>query len=143
MSLADRLRAQMRWRGIKSQNQLSRLSGVPQSSIHRLLVRGDSYDASWRTLERLAQALNTTASWLGAGHVPHAPASSPGVNRPALGYAAELSALMTRLPESACRQILSLVRMLAEGAGKPPAPGKNAEPRAIPQTDAGPPSQHA
>jgi hypothetical protein len=41
MSLSQRLRTLMRWRGIHSQNQLARLSGVPQSCIHRILTRED------------------------------------------------------------------------------------------------------
>jgi transcriptional regulator with XRE-family HTH domain len=112
MPLSDRLRAQMRWRGIKSQNHLSRISGVSQSSIHRLLTRGDSYAASWHTLQRLARALDTSASWLSAG------------DDPAAGYAAELNALMARLPDSTCRGILALARTLAESAEERDPPAK-------------------
>lgn len=67
MSLAKRLRALMRWRGIQSQNQLARISGVPQSCIHRILTRTDGYSPSRRTLLRLANALQTSVPWLSDG----------------------------------------------------------------------------
>ncbi|CFU63458.1 DNA-binding protein [Bordetella pertussis] len=57
----------MRWRGISSQNQLARISGVPQSTIHRILARGDAYAPTRATLERLARALHTTVPWLSDG----------------------------------------------------------------------------
>ncbi|KRA03338.1 MAG: helix-turn-helix domain-containing protein [Achromobacter sp.] len=74
MSLSQRLRALMRWRGIHSQNQLARLSGVPQSCIHRILTREDRYSPARNTLVRLARALGTSVPWLTDG-VVHA--SSP------------------------------------------------------------------
>jgi hypothetical protein len=80
MSLAKRLRALMRWRGIHSQNQLARISSVPQSCIHRILTRADGYSPSRATLIRLAAALDTSVPWLSDGvisavephGVPHA-----------------------------------------------------------------------
>lgn len=67
MSLAKRLRALMRWRGIHSQNQLARISSVPQSCIHRILTRADGYSPSRATLIRLAAALDTSVPWLSDG----------------------------------------------------------------------------
>jgi len=67
MSLAQRLRALMRWRGIHSQNQLARISRVPQSCIHRILTREDRYSPSRGTLLRLATALETSVPWLTDG----------------------------------------------------------------------------
>ncbi|MFF7398203.1 helix-turn-helix domain-containing protein [Achromobacter sp. NPDC008082] len=78
MSLANRLRALMRWRGIHSQNQLARISSVPQSCIHRILTRADGYSPSRATLIRLATALDTSVPWLSDGVIsavePHAKA---------------------------------------------------------------------
>jgi hypothetical protein len=78
MSLANRLRALMRWRGIHSQNQLARISSVPQSCIHRILTRADGYSPSRATLIRLATALDTSVPWLSDGVIsavePHAAA---------------------------------------------------------------------
>ncbi|MFJ0761717.1 helix-turn-helix transcriptional regulator, partial [Bordetella bronchiseptica] len=77
MSQADRLRALMRWRGISSQNQLARISGVPQSTIHRILARGDAYAPTRATLERLARALHTTVPWLSDGMLGTSAAPAP------------------------------------------------------------------
>src|SRR3546814_14234951 len=76
MTLAHRLRARMQWRGINSQNQLARISGVPQSSIHRILTRDDTYSPARSTLQRLAAALDTTVPWLTDGIDGTAPARS-------------------------------------------------------------------
>lgn len=106
----------MRWRGIKSQSQLARLSGVSQSSIHRILARGDAYAASWQTLQRLARALNTTASWLSDEQA--APAADCRHRCPPDGDSAELDTLMTRLPAPIRRNLFGLVRALAEHGGR-------------------------
>lgn len=104
----------MRWRGIKSQSQLARISGVPQSCIHHILTRQDGYWPSRRTLLRLARALGTTAPWLTDG-VAAAPAEPPpertGASEPG-GYCAEICALVSRQPHSAQRQILAAVRLM-------------------------------
>lgn len=117
MSLSQRLRTLMRWRGIHSQNQLSRLSGVPQSCIHRILTREDHYSPARNTVVRLAQALGTSASWLTDGVVPAtSPGSGPqdaaanGID----GYCAEICARLAPQPDSTKRLILALVRELSD-----------------------------
>jgi len=117
MTLANRLRAQMRWRGIKSQNQLARMSGVPQSSIHRILALGDAYSPTRLTVQRLARALGTTPAWLDEGNDATRPAAPCGAAAPD-GYDAELHALMARLPDDARRKIVAVVRLLADQAPK-------------------------
>ena len=67
MTLALRLHALMRRRGIKSQSQLARLAGVSQSSIHRILLAAPGYVPTRRILMRLAQTLDTSLSWLSEG----------------------------------------------------------------------------
>ena len=126
MTLAHRLRAQMRWRGIKSQNQLARISGVPQSSIHRILARGDAYSPARSTLQRLAVALNTSVPWLTDGVEPLARPSGAQARQPLPaaepdGYAAELQALMDRLPTDARKKIVAIARLIADGPRLPPA----------------------
>lgn len=120
MTLAHRLRARMQERGIKSQNQLARISGVPQSSIHRILTRDDTYSPTRGTLQRLAAALGTTVPWLTDGidgAAPagrsHGPASGAA---PADGYSAELQALMSKLPAGTRKKIVAVVRLIANGA---------------------------
>jgi transcriptional regulator with XRE-family HTH domain len=120
----------MRWRGIHSQNQLARLSGVPQSCIHRILTREDRYSPARSTLVRLARALGTTVPWLTDGVVPAAApgsgatprlqdAAAQGVD----GYCAEICARLAPQPDSTKRLILALVRELSDkpdpGAARP------------------------
>lgn len=115
MSLSQRLRTLMRWRGIHSQNQLARLSGVPQSCIHRILTREDRYSPARNTVVRLARALGTSAPWLTDGVVP-APApplqdtAANGID----GYCAEICARLAPQPDSTKRLILALVRELSD-----------------------------
>lgn len=111
----------MRWRGIHSQNQLARLSGVPQSCIHRILTREDRYSPSRNTLVRLARALNTSVPWLTDGVVPAAaPESGTSAWMPDSaangvdGYCAEICAWLAPQPDSTKRLILALVRELSD-----------------------------
>ena len=130
MTLANRLRTLMRWRGIKSQSQLARISGVPQSSVHRILTRGEGYSPSRPTVARLAKALHTSVTWLTDG--VDAPAHTHGAvltlrdASPPPGfysspetltdaYSAELHVLMQRLPEASRKKIVALVRLIVEG----------------------------
>lgn len=120
----------MRWRGIHSQNQLARLSGVPQSCIHRILTREDRYSPARNTLVRLARALGTSVPWLTDGVVP---AAAPGANpAPRLpdaaangvdGYCAEICARLAPQPDSTKRLILALVRELSDKPGTGISPG--------------------
>lgn len=144
MSLADRLRKQMRWRGIHSQSQLARISGVPQASIHRILMRS-GYAPRTDTLKRLAAALDTTTAWLAEGLVgtltpadlPHDP--SPAEAAEADGYQRELLALTAPLDLAAKRRVVSVVRMLVHGVSTPPADQGDAEAGAEPLTHAAAP----
>ena len=121
MTLADRLHLRMRWRGIRSQTQLARLSGVSQSCIHHILTRGDTYAAKRETLRRLAAALGTTPAWLN-GDADIAPAlHEPGAHYAADGYDAEVLALMAQLPSATRRKVVDIVRLIAE-ASEPTAP---------------------
>ncbi|CAB3624259.1 helix-turn-helix domain-containing protein [Achromobacter aegrifaciens] len=117
MSLAQRLHTLMRWRGIKSQNQLARISGVPQSCIHRILMREDCYSPSRATLLRLARALDTSVPWLtdGVGPGGDTPQDSafPPDHAPD-GYCTEIWALLRTQSESTKKAILSAVRLMAK-----------------------------
>ncbi|CAM3607852.1 HTH cro/C1-type domain-containing protein [Bordetella sputigena] len=125
--MADRLRTLMRWRGIRSQRQLARLSGVPQTSIHRILTRDLGYMPALSTLARLSRALDTTVVWLSEGEQglqakPQAaespqPRDGGGMHHyhpECGGDAAELHMLMARLSEAERRHVVALVRMLAD-----------------------------
>lgn len=121
MSLAQRLHTLMRWRGIKSQNQLARISGVPQSCIHRILMREDCYSPSRATLLRLAHALDTSVPWLTDGVGPGADvpldSASPPDGAPdgaPDGYCTEIWALLRNQSESTKKAIVSAVRLMAK-----------------------------
>lgn len=139
MSLAKRLRALMRWRGIHSQNQLARISSVPQSCIHRILTRADGYSPSRATLIRLAAALDTSVPWLSDGvisavephGVPHAVShgSPHGVPRTDTAMQADRGAaahafIHTAVPASApevdgyCAEICVLLRQQPDSTKK-------------------------
>lgn len=98
MSLTKRLLALMRWRGIHSQNQLARITGVPQSCIHRILTRPDGYSPSRRTLLRLAQGLETSVPWLTDGVIS---ATDPHGVPPGYGHAPPASPEAAQAPASA------------------------------------------
>lgn len=133
MSLALRLRALMRRRGIKSQNQLARLSGVPQSCIHRILTREDRYSPTRGTLLRLAQALGTHVPWLTDGMANpagdavtlSAPDAAPN------GYCTEICALLRRQPETTQRKVLKIVRLMIEDPGTAPTLAESAAARPL------------
>lgn len=123
MSLAQRLRTLMRWRGIHSQNQLARISGVPQSCIHRILTRPeDRYSPARSTLVRLAQALDTSVPWLTDGVSPtpgpgRAPTLPDDTRDNADGYCAEICALLRLQTDNTKRTVLAVVRMMVEKQG--------------------------
>ncbi|MYZ42194.1 helix-turn-helix domain-containing protein [Schauerella aestuarii] len=144
MTLATRLRARMRWRGITSQQELSRISGVAQSCIHRILTRGEGYSPKRNTLIALARALDTTAVWLSDGIEFANPMPQPSRTNVALndvdggaGYAhiacttaasadalpltprdrehAEIDRLVRTLAPAERSALLAIVRLIARG----------------------------
>ncbi|AHC44652.1 MULTISPECIES: helix-turn-helix domain-containing protein [Achromobacter] len=127
MSLALRLRTLMRWRGIKSQNQLARISGVPQSCIHRILTREERYAPTRATLQRLARALDTQVPWLADGMVAQAAAAQPREEEQSDAYCAEICALLRHQPEATRKRVLQVVRLVLDtpcrprrASGRPP-----------------------
>lgn len=66
MGIATRLDLMMRERKVKSQSALSRLSGVPQPTIARVL-KGTTDTPELGTVKKLANALGVTATWLVEG----------------------------------------------------------------------------
>jgi hypothetical protein len=57
MTLAARLLSAMRRRGIRSQSQLARLSGVSQPSVHRILADPHGYAPGRRVIARLGPSI--------------------------------------------------------------------------------------
>lgn len=154
MNLAQRLQTLMRWRGIRSQRQLARLSGVPQTSIHRILV-DPAHSPRLCTVERLAAALGTAAVWLTHGNGSELPPhmetarptraarkgrgtagvhAAPAAEGPPDRETAELHMLLSRLTVSERRKVAAVIRLIAErparGTCTPAATARaGAEPR--------------
>ncbi len=134
MTISDRLAALMRRRGIRSQSQLARISGVPQSSIHRILVRGEDYAAGTATLRKLAQALDSSVAWLAegtevmssfagqrlslGGHGGNVTTAGPDEEQD--GDVLEVIHIFRRLSADERRKVLALLRLLP-GAIQAPA----------------------
>ena len=116
MTLAARLLSAMRRRGIRSQSQLARLSGVSQPSVHRILADPHGYVPGRRVITRLAQALDMSEAWLADGRLPDRPA----VPTPLACSSADapngerLTILYDRLTLAQRMLVLELVRMLYE-----------------------------
>lgn len=132
-SIAERLDALMRSRGIKSQNQLARVSGVPQSTINRILKKGDAYSPEWATLKKLATALNVSVEWLTEGVdsltarqrypalqdsglvIPGMPSPPDGLLND--GRISEAVAILNRLDDSGRRKVLDVLRLIDRPTG--------------------------
>ncbi len=123
MKIAERLTSLMRWRGIRSQRHLARLSGVPQTSIHRILAERPGYAPSDATVDKLAHALNVNPDWLRGSEQarrPPRPATAQprhtaqAPRRDDDDYA-EITRLMATLTVAERRKIVAVVRLVAQG----------------------------
>jgi len=78
-TVADRIDQLMALRGVRSQSELARRSGVPQATISRTLKGGSVPELD--TVRKLAEALSSTSSWLvdGVGPGPERPDHRPPV----------------------------------------------------------------
>jgi transcriptional regulator with XRE-family HTH domain len=136
MTIAKRTALLMRWRGIKSQSQLARISGVAQSSINRIFTHGDQFAPRRTTLLRLSRALHTTPHWLTDGietRSASCPASSadhtaafPWLTSPDhdlnRGNLIEIHTLIEQLSDPERRTLLALIRLLVPPKKHPPKP---------------------
>jgi len=128
MTISARLKALMRVRGIRSQNQLARIAGVSQSSIHRILAHGDGYNAERQTLRKLAAALNSSVPWLAEGvettqpwrGLADSPQPKPAAEPAAEsdGYLIEATSILGRLSSDERKRIVAVLRLLDR---RPPA----------------------
>jgi|GEM_PF-1251655 len=115
MTLAARLLSAMRRRGIRSQSQLARLSGVSQPSVHRILADPHGYVPGRRVLARLAQALDMSEAWLLDGNASHGAVGHSAVDNAAFPHdTATLSRLCDQLSPAQRALLLDMARMLCE-----------------------------
>lgn len=80
MTIANRLDEAMRTAEIESQSALSRLSGVPQPTINRILKGGGKKGPETETLRKLAIACNVSFDWLNEGIEPKVRKSPHSIN---------------------------------------------------------------
>ncbi|CAN7303429.1 helix-turn-helix transcriptional regulator [Cupriavidus necator] len=136
MGIATRLDRMMKERKVKGQSALSRLSGVPQPTIARVL-KGTTDTPELGTVKKLAAALGVTATWLVEGPddpveyagdiapAAHTPASAPAAPAKLDEYAerasvlremqfAQAAAILAALPDSALSRALGLLQELKD-----------------------------
>lgn len=114
-SISDRLDSLMRSRGIRGQSQLARDSGVGQSTINRILKKGDSYSPSWETLRRLSRHFNVSVLWLAEGIGEPQTAAGLRLAEPDIALTPELQTvlcLFQGLSPQARQLVLALLREL-------------------------------
>lgn len=127
-SIADRLDSLMRRHGVRGQSHLARECGVGQSTINRILKKGDEYSPSWQTLRRLSDYFNVSILWLAEGTGDDRPQVSPATaivmretNAAADPEICDAVERLRRLEPSARGTVLDLLRLLAP-AGHRSAP---------------------
>lgn len=120
MTMSDRLAAVMRQRNIRSQSELARVADVPQSTVNRILTRGESYSPAWGTVKKLADALGVSAVWLteGDGTVEAAKQLAAPVDAPLDGWQLEALRILASLNDVDRRKVMGVLRLLAQGDAK-------------------------
>lgn len=78
--IAQRLDEAMDARNLTNQSKLARVSGVPQSTINRILKGGGKYGPETETLRLLAKALVVHLRWLQEGIGPRDLSEVPGAS---------------------------------------------------------------
>lgn len=120
MSMSDRLATVMRQRNIRSQSELARVADVPQSTVNRILTRGESYSPAWGTVKKLADALGVSAVWLTEGDstVAAAKQAAAPVDAPLDGWQLEALRILASLDEVDRRKVMGVLRLLAQQDAK-------------------------
>ncbi|WP_222863971.1 helix-turn-helix domain-containing protein [Pigmentiphaga aceris] len=111
--MSARIDAVMRQRNIRSQSELARVADVPQSTVNRILTRGDSYCPAWGTVKKLADALGVSAVWLTDGDAsanPTAPAMP--TDAPLDGWQLEALRILGGLDDVDRRKVMGVLRLL-------------------------------
>lgn len=110
-NLAVRLERLMHGRGISKQSHLARETGLAQSTINRLLTRGDNYRPGVETIQRLADYFRVSPDWLARGRGSPVPATVDSVQE-----SAELMDAMQLYQAPDAREVLErYVRLDPEG----------------------------
>lgn len=117
MGIATRIDRMMSERKIKGQSALSRLSGVPQPTIARVL-KGRTDTPELSTVKKLAAALGVTTTWLADG--PDDPVQYAGESATAVQLAAstvdEVAERASALREMQIAQATAILAGLSDSA---------------------------
>lgn len=119
-TLASRLEELMRAHGFKSQSQLARRAGLPQSTIHRILQR-QQYEPSLSTMAKLAEVFGVSLAWLVEGKGPARPVlqeaatvygTAPVPQASADARLSEALSILESLSDTERGQVLAVLRLL-------------------------------
>ncbi len=114
MNIGNRLDQAMKAARIKSQSELSRLSGVPQATISRILKDIGAKGPETETVKKLAKACRVSFTWLNEGEEDSFP-SSQSTTDPLLDQRiAHALRVMQQMPEYKLNQIVKIIDTIAE-----------------------------
>lgn len=117
MSIGDRLDQAMKAARIKSQSELSRISGVPQATISRILKGTGAKGPETETVKKLARACKVSFIWLNEGEEISTPHSTPVTTVSYLDKRIEHAIqLMQQMPEYKLNQVVKIIDAIAEPA---------------------------
>lgn len=125
MSIGNRLDQAMKAARIKSQSELSRISGVPQATISRILKGTGAKGPETETVKKLARACKVSFIWLNEGEEAstastsnrHAPVIDTYLDK-RIEHAVKL---MQQMPEYKLNQVVKIIDAIAEPAPSEPA----------------------
>lgn len=120
MSIGNRLDQAMKAVRIKSQSELSRISGVPQATISRILKGSGAKGPETETVKKLARACKVSFIWLNEGEEASA-SSAANAPPPAIDTYLDKRIehaikLMQQMPEYKLNQVVKIIDALAEPA---------------------------
>ena len=125
MNIGNRLDQAMKLARIKSQSELSRLSGVPQATISRTLKDIGVKGPETETIRKLAKACRVTFAWLNEGEgQPHIVTSTiDNQVSPALdNRISDALQIMQQMPDDKLDQIIRIIDVLTDPIYLKPEP---------------------
>ena len=116
MNIGDRLDQAMKTARITSQSELSRISGVPQATISRILKGTGAKGPETETVKKLARACKVSFSWLNEGEEAPSSHSVPVLDAYPDKRIEHVIKLMQQMPEYKLNQIVKIIDAIAEPA---------------------------
>lgn len=116
MNIGNRLDQAMKAARIKSQSELSRLSGVPQATISRILKDIGVKGPETETIKKLAKACKVSFIWLNEGEGPQYFSHTTEAQIPPVVDAriADALKIMQNLPDYKLDQIIKIIDVIAD-----------------------------